>query len=70
MLRDEGRAYAARLREDGVDVEEVCYPASPTASSTSTSPRRSVAFERIGAGSAPAGADALSRRGVDGGADS
>ena len=29
MLRDEGRAYAGRLRADGVDVDEVCYPGQP-----------------------------------------
>jgi len=29
VLRDEGRAYATRLREDGVDVEEICYPGQP-----------------------------------------
>ena len=29
MLRDEGRAYAARLREGGVDVDEVCYAGQP-----------------------------------------
>jgi acetyl esterase len=29
MLRDGGRAYAARLRDDGVDVDEVCYPGQP-----------------------------------------
>lgn len=29
LLRDEGRAYAARLRDDGVDVEEVCYAGQP-----------------------------------------
>src|SRR6187401_7688 len=29
LLRDEGRAYADRLREDGVAVEEVCYAGQP-----------------------------------------
>ncbi len=29
LLRDEGRAYADRLREDDVDVEEVCYAGQP-----------------------------------------
>ena len=29
MLRDEGREYAGRLRNDGVDVDEVCYPGQP-----------------------------------------
>ena len=29
MLRDEGRAYAGRLREDGVDLEEVTYAGQP-----------------------------------------
>ena len=28
-LRDEGRAYAARLQEDGVEVDEACYPGQP-----------------------------------------
>jgi acetyl esterase len=28
-LRDEGRAYAARLQEDGVEVDEVGYPGQP-----------------------------------------
>jgi acetyl esterase len=29
MLRDEGREYAARLRADGVEVDEVCYAGQP-----------------------------------------
>jgi acetyl esterase len=29
MLRDEGRAYAARLRDDDVDVTEQCYAGQP-----------------------------------------
>ena len=28
-LRDEGRAYAARLKEDGVQVDVACYPGQP-----------------------------------------
>jgi acetyl esterase len=29
LLRDEGRAYADRLRQDGIDVDEVCYAGQP-----------------------------------------
>jgi acetyl esterase len=29
MLRDEGRAYAGRLRDDGVEVDEVCFAGQP-----------------------------------------
>jgi len=32
VLRDEGRAYANRLRDEGVEVEEVTYPGQPHAS--------------------------------------
>jgi acetyl esterase len=29
LLRDEGRAYAERLRQDGIDVDEICYAGQP-----------------------------------------
>jgi acetyl esterase len=29
LLRDEGRAYADRLREAGVETEDICYPGQP-----------------------------------------
>lgn len=48
MLRDEGRAYAARLRADGVDVEEVCYPGQPHGFVNFEFPAADGAFERIG----------------------
>ncbi len=48
MLRDEGRAYAARMAEDGVDVEEVCYPGQPHGFVNFDFPAASLAFERIG----------------------
>jgi acetyl esterase/lipase len=47
-LRDEGRAYAARLREDGVDVDEVCYPGQPHGFINRGFPEATPAFERIG----------------------
>jgi acetyl esterase len=49
MLRDEGRAYAARLREDGVDVEEICYPGQPHGFVNFGFPAAELAFDRIGA---------------------
>jgi acetyl esterase len=49
MLRDEGRAYADRLRHDGVDVEEVCYPGQPHGFINFDFPAAAVAHERIGA---------------------
>jgi acetyl esterase len=49
LLRDEGRAYAARMRADGVDVEEVCYPGQPHGFVNFMLPAATAAFERIGA---------------------
>jgi acetyl esterase len=48
MLRDEGRAYAERLREDGVEVDEVCYPGQPHGFINHGFPAADLAFERIG----------------------
>jgi acetyl esterase len=48
MLRDEGRAYAARLRDDGVDVDEVCYPGQPHGFVNFDFPAARLAFEHIG----------------------
>jgi acetyl esterase len=49
MLRDEGRAYATRLGEDGVEVEEVCYAGQPHGFVNFDFPAASLAFDRIGA---------------------
>jgi acetyl esterase len=48
MLRDEGRAYAARMRDDGVEVEEVCYAGQPHGFVNFGFPAADLAFERIG----------------------
>ena len=48
MLRDEGRAYAARLRDDGVEVNEVCYPGQPHGFINHGFPAAEQAFEHIG----------------------
>jgi acetyl esterase len=48
MLRDEGRAYAARLREAGVDVDEVCYAGQPHGFVNFDFPAASLAFDHIG----------------------
>ena len=48
MLRDEGRAYATRLRADGVDVEEVCYAGQPHGFVNFAFPAADLAFDRIG----------------------
>jgi acetyl esterase len=48
MLRDEGRAYAARLRDEGVAIEEVCYPGQPHGFINFGFPAATQAHERIG----------------------
>ncbi len=48
MLRDEGRAYAARMADDGVEVDEVCYPGQPHGFVNFDFPAAGLAFERIG----------------------
>ncbi len=48
MLRDEGRAYADRLREDGVDVDEICYPGQPHGFINFDFPSADLAHEHIG----------------------
>jgi acetyl esterase len=49
MLRDEGRAYAGRLREDGVPTEEVSYAGQPHGFINFGFPAADAAYERIGA---------------------
>ena len=48
LLRDEGRLYAARLREAGVDAEDVCYPGQPHGFVNFMFPAAHEAFDRIG----------------------
>ncbi len=48
MLRDEGRAYAKRLREDGVDLEEVTYAGQPHGFVNFEFPAALEAFDKIG----------------------
>lgn len=48
MLRDEGRAYAARLRQAGVEVEEVCYPGQPHGFVNLGFPAARLAYGHIG----------------------
>jgi acetyl esterase len=49
LLRDEGRAYAGRLRDDGVDVDEICYAGQPHGFINFDFPAAAAAHERIGA---------------------
>ena len=49
MLRDEGRAYAERLRQDDVDVDEVCYRGQPHGFINFDFPAAAAAHEHIGA---------------------
>ncbi len=49
LLRDEGRLYAGRLRDAGVDVEEVCFAGQPHGFVNFQLPAAADAFERIGA---------------------
>jgi acetyl esterase len=48
FLRDEGRLYAHRLREDGVDAEDICYPGQIHGFMNRMFPAASDAYERIG----------------------
>lgn len=48
LLRDEGRAYATRLREDGVEVDEVCYPGQPHGFVNHGFPAATGAWEHVG----------------------
>jgi acetyl esterase len=48
MLRDEGREYAQRLRNDGVAVDEVCYPGQPHGFINFDFPAAAQAFDHIG----------------------
>lgn len=48
VLRDEGRAYAARLREGDVEVEEVCYAGQPHGFVNFGFPAATPTFEAIG----------------------
>jgi acetyl esterase/lipase len=48
MFRDEGRAYADRLRDDGVAADEACYAGQPHGFVNFGFPAAELAFERIG----------------------
>jgi acetyl esterase len=48
LLRDEGRAYAARLRAEGVDTTDICYAGQPHGFLNFDFPAAASAYERIG----------------------
>jgi acetyl esterase len=48
LLRDEGRAYAGRLRADGVPVDEICFPGQPHGFINHGYPAAAEAWEHIG----------------------
>jgi acetyl esterase len=48
MLRDEGREFAGRLRDEGVKVDEVCYPGQPHGFINFEFPAAGLAFAHIG----------------------
>jgi acetyl esterase len=48
VLRDEGRHYAARLREAGVPTDEVCYPGQPHGFLNMMFPAAEAAFAHLG----------------------
>jgi acetyl esterase len=48
MLRDEGRAYAGRLRDAGVDVDELCLAGQPHGFLNFDFPAAAQAYERAG----------------------
>lgn len=49
FLRDEGRLYAARLRDAGVDARDICYPGQIHGFMNHMFPAAADAFETIGA---------------------
>ncbi len=48
LLRDEGRAYAKRLHDNGVAVEEICFPGQPHGFLNFEFPAAANAFEHTG----------------------
>jgi acetyl esterase len=48
LLRDEGRADATRLRDEGVDVDEVCYAGQPHGFLNFDLPAAAGAYEKVG----------------------